>query len=108
VRRALLLLGLLGACSKDPAPAPAAAAKDAAATAPTADASGAYSYKPSGDKPANARRPTALPGMLDQALAVGATAPDIDLPATGGQRFRLADALGEKERVLLVFYRGDW
>jgi hypothetical protein len=104
VRRALLLLALLGACSKDPAPK--AAPKDAAPVVATADAGDGY--KPSGDKPANARRAQALAGMLDKAVAVGAPAPDIDLPAAGGTRFRLADALSKKERVLLVFYRGDW
>lgn len=99
MRRAALLATLLAACSKDeraPAPEPAPPASD-----------GGARYQPSGDKPANARRPRP-PEIESGALAVGATAPDFDLPATGGLRFRLADALSREERVVVVFYRGDW
>ena len=101
MRRAALLLGFLAACSKDepapaPSPAPAPAADGAAAT-----------YEPAGERPVNPRRPTRPPGIETAALRVGATAPDLDLPATTG-RFHLDDALSKEERVVVVFYRGDW
>jgi hypothetical protein len=63
-------------------------------------------YAPSGKRPVNPRRPTA-PATITAALAVGATAPDFELPATTG-RAHLADVLARGERALLIFYRGDW
>ncbi|MFN3347103.1 MAG: redoxin domain-containing protein, partial [Candidatus Bipolaricaulaceae bacterium] len=39
------------------------------------------------------------------ALAVGAEAPDFELPGTGGLTYRLADYRGRP--VVLVFYPGD-
>lgn len=104
MRRTLPLL-LLVACSKESKDVPKAeapAVSDAAAA--VADAA----YAPSGDKPANARRPEPLSDMLGGAVAVGAKAPAIDLPTVGGGHFRLGDALTKTERVVLVFYRGDW
>lgn len=40
-------------------------------------------------------------------LAVGATAPALELPAADGSAFKLADALAAGP-VVLVFYRGHW
>ena len=98
MRRAALLIAL-AACSrsKEPASEPPPASKDAAAP----------SYQPGGERPPNPRRPGPVAGMLADALPVGAQAPGVDLPATGG-RFELGDALTKTERVVLVFYRGDW
>jgi len=45
-----------------------------------------------------------MPG--DGPLAVGATAPDFELDATGGQRIRLS-ALLKKGPVALFFYPGN-
>ena len=41
----------------------------------------------------------------DMALSVGDTAPDFDLPGTGGRSYRLSDYRGRN--VVLVFYPGD-
>ena len=42
-------------------------------------------------------------------LDVGDRAPDFELPGTEGQRYRLADYLGEgKPGVILAFYPGDF
>ena len=54
---------------------------------------------------------SAPPGVTARALAVGVRAPGVDLPdVVNGQagRFQLANPLAQKQRVLLVFYRGDW
>lgn len=61
--------------------------------------------------PVDASRLTAPAGITAHALAVGVHAPDIDLPdLVNGKagRFHLANALAHKQRVVLVFYRGDW
>jgi len=39
--------------------------------------------------------------------AVGAAAPDFQLPASDGSTFRLGEHLGDGP-VILVFYRGHW
>ena len=107
MRRAALPLLILAACSpgcsKDE-PAKQRAA-EAGPTAPPVAADAGFA--PAGDKPANARR-ARPPEIESGALAVGAKAPAIDLPATGQQRWRLDDALSREERVVVVFYRGDW
>lgn len=94
--RRLLLIALLAACSSKSEP-------------PSTQASGSGSaYQSSGKKPANARRPTAPPGIEAKALAVGAKAPPIEVKDATGAPWRLADALSKHARVMLVFYRGDW
>jgi hypothetical protein len=57
--------------------------------------------------PPRAGRPEAPPGITARAIAVGAVAPALDLPAANGRRWRLADALA-RGKVVLVFYRGHW
>ena len=95
MRLALLaLLIVTGCASKKDEPTPAAGSGSA--------------YEAMGKKPANARRPTAPPGIEAKALAVGAKAPAIELSDPTGATWRLADALGKHARVMLVFYRGDW
>jgi hypothetical protein len=77
-------------------------------TPKVADA-GAPSFQSSGRRPVNPTR-QAPPPTIASALAIGARAPDVDLPVVRGEsdgRFHLAEALA-KERALLVFYRGDW
>ena len=59
------------------------------------------------DLPPNPGRPTAPPGIESRAIAVGAPAPSISLPATTGGTWTLASAR-EAGPVVLVFYRGDW
>jgi hypothetical protein len=100
------------ACSKAktraPAPHPAA---PASAVSAQGSAAVAHRYHPSGKVPVAPRRMTPPPGIMARALAVGSSAPDIDLPdVLSGKpgRFHLAGALAEKQRALLVFYRGDW
>ncbi len=44
--------------------------------------------------------------MMKDMIEVGATAPDFELEASDGRRYRLADLL-ETSRVLLVFYPGN-
>ena len=39
-------------------------------------------------------------------IAVGAEAPDFELPASDGNRYRLSEVL-ERHLALLVFYPGD-
>jgi hypothetical protein len=92
--RALLLLLVVACASKDPAPS-------------TGSGSGS-SYQALGKKPANARRPTAPPGIEAAALAVGAKVPSIELLDTTGATWRLTDALAKHTRVIVFFYRGDW
>jgi hypothetical protein len=94
----LALVLLLAACgSKD-------------TTAPTvASGSGSGSaYEALGKKPANARRAAPPPGIEAKALAVGATAPTVELVDATGTPWTLANALTKHARVMLVFYRGDW
>jgi hypothetical protein len=57
--------------------------------------------------PPNPGRPTPPPGIESRAIAVGARAPAISLPATAGGTWDLAGALRTGPAVL-VFYRGDW
>ncbi|MBA2538429.1 MAG: hypothetical protein H0V17_02235 [Deltaproteobacteria bacterium] len=79
-------------------------------TEPAASGSGSGSaYSTPGHKPATARRPSPPQNIDKTALAIGATAPAIDLvnAATGAQ-WTLAEALAKHARVILVFYRGDW
>jgi hypothetical protein len=45
------------------------------------------------------------PSDLDR-VAVGAKAPDFELPAAGGQKVSLRGVRGKN--VVLVFYRGYW
>ena len=104
MRRAALPLLILAACSRS-SDEPAKRAPEAGPAAPPVAADAGYA--PAGDKPANARR-ARPPEIESGALAVGAKAPAIDLPATGQQRWRLDDALSKEERVVVVFYRGDW
>jgi hypothetical protein len=101
MRRAAVIAFVLAACSKEE---PAKQRAPEAGPPPVAADAG---YAPAGDKPANARRPRP-PEIESGALAVGAKAPAIDLPATGQARWRLDDALSREERVVVVFYRGDW
>jgi hypothetical protein len=97
----LLATCAVAGCRTRPAPGPApGSAQPAAVAAPR--------YHPSGKVPVDPRRMTPPPGIAAHAIAVGARAPDVDLPLAGGGRFRLTDALAGKERALLVFYRGDW
>lgn len=44
--------------------------------------------------------------MKSSAIAIGAAAPDFDLPDAEERRWRLRDARGTL--VVLVFYRGHW
>ena len=57
--------------------------------------------------PPNARRTTPPPGLEERALKLGAAAPAISLPTSGGAPFVLADQL-RRGPVALVFYRGSW
>ncbi len=57
--------------------------------------------------PPNPGRPTPPPGIESRAVAVGAPAPAISLPATTGGTWALASAR-DAVPVVLVFYRGDW
>ena len=99
----LLATCAVAGCRAHPAAGPAPAPR------PSAAAAAAPRYHPSGTVPVDPRRMTPPPGIAARALAVGARAPDVDLPlANHSGRFRLADALADKERALLVFYRGDW
>lgn len=77
---------------------------------PAASGSGSgSSFAALGNKPANARRPTPPPSIDRSALAIGATAPAVDLvDAATGTPWTLAEALAKHARVMLVFYRGDW
>ena len=59
------------------------------------------------DLPPNPGRPTPPPGIESRAVAVGAPAPAISLPATTGGTWALASAR-DAGPVVLVFYRGDW
>ena len=94
MRRILLVVALV-ACSSKKEEAP-----------PVASGS---TYRPLGNKPANARRPTAPPGIEASALAVGAEVPaDIELTDASRTPWRLADALSKHTRVMVFFYRGDW
>ncbi len=63
--------------------------------------------EPSRGDAAAAKRESAPPEIEANAVALGATAPDLELVGTSG-RYRLGDELGRRERVLLVLYRGDW
>ncbi|MBK9034005.1 MAG: hypothetical protein IPL61_22510 [Myxococcales bacterium] len=101
----LAALALAAGCGKresTPAPPAPGAARDAA-MAPD----GSAPYAAEGKRPVNPRRATAPPTMATAALAVGAKAPAVSLAATTGT-FELGPTLAAKERVLLVFYRGDW
>lgn len=80
-------------------------------TTPPATGSGSGSgsgdgYQAQGKKPENARRPTPPPTLA--LLAVGATAPAIELPDAKNAAWTLAGALTKWKRVVIVFYRGDW
>lgn len=46
-------------------------------------------------------------GIANQALAVGDTAPDFELPDATGKRVRLGELL-EQGPVVINFYRGEW
>jgi hypothetical protein len=59
------------------------------------------------DLPPNPGRPTQPRGIETRAVAVGAPAPAISLPATTGGTWALAGAR-DAGPVVLVFYRGDW
>ena len=66
-------------------------------------------YAALGHKPANARRATPPPGIEAAAVAVGATAPDVELAdAVTGTPWKLGDALAAYDHVMILFYRGDW
>jgi hypothetical protein len=82
MRRLALAAALLVAACSSKSDAPPAAGS-------------ASGYQALGKKPANARRPTAPPGIEAKALAVGTKVPAVD-------------ALSKHARVMLVFYRGDW
>ena len=55
---------------------------------------------------ARAAEPGAEPAG-DRGPALGAEAPDFELPAVGGGTVRLSDFRGESP-VVLVFFRGAW
>lgn len=94
MRRLLLVVALVACSSKKEDAAPVASGS---------------AYQPLGKKPANARRPTAPPGIEASALAVGATVPaNVELIDANRAPWRLADALSKHERVMVFFYRGDW
>ncbi len=97
LRHTLLILATLVACGSKGDPT--------AGSGSTGSGSG---YAALGHKPANARRPTPPPEIDKSALAVGATAPAIELPEASGKPWTLANELTKHERVILVFYRGDW
>lgn len=62
--------------------------------------------KPSRFPPA-ATRQAPPPNIADTALAVGQSAPALDLPSHEGERYVLANKL-QNGPAVLVFYRGDW
>jgi len=94
----LIILALLGCGSKTSEPA-----------AGSGSAGSGSSYAALGHKPANARRPTPPPEIDKTALAVGATVPAVELvDAASGNPWKLSDAFAKTERVIVVFYRGDW
>ena len=57
--------------------------------------------------PPEALREAPPEGLTLRALAVGQSAPDFELPATIGERWRLS-ARPEGNSAVLVFYRGHW
>jgi hypothetical protein len=102
-RHTLLILAM--SCSSSTSP-------DQAGSGSVATTGSGSAYSSLGKKPEGARRPTPPPEIEKRAPALGATAPAIDLAiaagtASGG-RWTLADALSKRDRVMLVFYRGDW
>jgi hypothetical protein len=102
MRRRLLQIGLLALAGA------ACGRKSADSAGPPSDAASAR-YQPAGRRPVNPTRVEPPPAIAG-ALAVGAVAPDLDLPMVAGRTrgaFHLADVLA-KARALLVFYRGDW
>lgn len=56
---------------------------------------------------AEATQQLAASGLVEQVLAVGATAPDFELPNATGQVVRLSELLNQGP-VVLNFYRGEW
>ena len=46
------------------------------------------------------------PASPDVALAVGASAPAVQLTRPSGQKVALADVLGKHDKTVIVFYRG--
>lgn len=63
-------------------------------------------YQAQGKKPENARRPAPPPSLAP--LAVGAAAPGFELASATGAAWSLAQGLGKFQKVVIVFYRGDW
>lgn len=56
---------------------------------------------------AEATQELAASGLAEQALAVGATAPDFELPDATGKKVRLSELLNQGP-VVVNFYRGEW
>ncbi|MBA3540579.1 MAG: hypothetical protein H0T79_13295 [Deltaproteobacteria bacterium] len=97
MRKLAITIALLAGCKSTDAP-----------VVGTGSGSAPPRYEAQGKKPANARRPTPPPGIADAALAVGAKAPTVALADASGATWTLADTLSKQQRVMLVFYRGDW
>lgn len=56
---------------------------------------------------AEATQALAASGLVEQVLAVGATAPDFELPNATGKMVRLSELL-KQGPVVINFYRGEW
>jgi peroxiredoxin len=84
VTRFLLVLAFAAACGSAPPPA----------------------YRPSGTPPPGAAKED--PPASLQKLAVGTPAPAIALPDTTGATWSLETALARSQKVVVVFYRGEW
>ncbi len=98
LRHTLFVFALLGCGSKGNDP-----------TTGSGSTGSGSAYSPLGHKPANARRPTPPANIDKSALAIGATAPVVELvDAASGKPWTLAGELTRHARVILVFYRGDW
>jgi hypothetical protein len=93
-------LALVGCDGKRSTPGPGSGAAAGTAARPS------DGYAPAGTRPVNPRRPEPPPSMTP--LAVGAEAPAIALTDHTGAAWTLAGSLAKVQRVVLVFYRGDW
>jgi hypothetical protein len=94
---AVLAVALVTGCSDKAAPAGAGSG--------AGSGSAGDGYQPAGFKPTKARQPS--PASVKKQPA-GTPAPAIELRDATGATWSLATALTKTQRVVLVFYRGDW